>query len=121
MVREIVATHFEKSDILPTREFSFEEIKTACPGIYAMVVTDWRFLAHAFFGGNQKGLSDSVYADSLHAMYAPYVDVFRTDSEMADHVRAAVVGRGTSVVGKLSKLVEELESRLARREISSHA
>lgn len=114
IVREIVATHFEKSGIVPAREFTFEEIKTACPGIYSMVITDWRFLAQAFFGGNQKGLTDSVYADTLHAMYAPYVDVFRADSEMADHVRAAVSGRGTSVVGKLKRLVEELESRLAR-------
>lgn len=121
IVREIVATHFEKSGTVPAREFTFDEIKTACPGIHSMVVTDWRFLAQAYFGGNQKGLSDSVYADTLHAMYAPYVDVFRADSEMADHVRTAVEGRGTSVVGKLRKLVAELKLRLEQSENNSHA
>ncbi|MBN3844871.1 hypothetical protein [Burkholderia sp. Ac-20349] len=54
----------------------------------------------------------SDWADSLHAMYAPYVDIFRTDSYMAPIVEEKVKKYGTTVVAKIGNLVEQIEIRL---------
>jgi hypothetical protein len=50
--------------------------------------------------------------DGLHAMYSPYVSIFRTDSYMAGHVRRHAARYGTEVVAKLNQLVPTIESRL---------
>lgn len=59
--------------------------------------------------------SQSDFPDALHAMYAPYVDVFRADRFMAPHIRGLIATSGTTVVSKLSDLVPVVESRLAER------
>ncbi|MDR1967209.1 MAG: hypothetical protein LBQ32_00750 [Burkholderiaceae bacterium] len=56
-------------------------------------------------GGSRKELpSDSQFPDAMHAMYAPYVDVFRADSYMAQHIERQVKRHGTQVVAKLREL-----------------
>lgn len=60
--------------------------------------------------GRQPKKSDWV--DSLHAMYAPYVDIFRTDSYMAPIVQEKVKKYGTSVVAKIGNLAEKIETHL---------
>ena len=55
----------------------------------------------------------SDWVDSLHAMYAPYVDIFRTDSYMAPIVEAKVEKYGTTVVAKIGNLAEKIETRLS--------
>lgn len=55
----------------------------------------------------------SDYADALHALYAPYVSIFRADSYMAPHVAKHVKEYGTKVVGKLRDLPREIEMALS--------
>lgn len=55
----------------------------------------------------------SDWLDCLHAMYAPYVDIFRTDSYMAPIIQEHSKKYGTTVVSKLDKLTEAIEARIA--------
>jgi hypothetical protein len=55
----------------------------------------------------------SDWVDSLHSMYAPYVDIFRTDSYMAPIVEEKVKKYGTTVVAKIGNLAEQIETRLS--------
>jgi hypothetical protein len=66
----------------------------------------------------QKGrkAKPSDWLDALHAMYAPYVDVFRTDSYMAPLVDRQARRYGTHVVAKLLDVGAVIDSSLAQRE-----
>jgi hypothetical protein len=59
----------------------------------------------------QTKSSDTV--DLWHSFYAPYVDVYRTDGFMAPMVKKYSSEFGTSVVGKLTELIDVVEYRLA--------
>ncbi|HBK43046.1 MULTISPECIES: hypothetical protein [unclassified Polynucleobacter] len=63
-------------------------------------------------GQSTRQPKKSDWADSLHAMYAPYVDIFRTDSYMAPIVKEKVNKYGTAVVAKIENLAEQIETRL---------
>lgn len=63
-------------------------------------------------GTSARQPKKSDWADSLHAMYAPYVDIFRTDSYMAPIVQEKVKKYGTSVVAKIGNLAENIETHL---------
>lgn len=70
-------------------------------------------------GASARQPKKSDWVDSLHAMYAPYVDIFRTDSYMAPIVEEKVKKYGTAVVAKIGKLAEQIETRLNRSSQSS--
>ncbi|MDP1833058.1 MAG: hypothetical protein Q8K67_13445 [Geothrix sp.] len=55
---------------------------------------------------------DSDVVDALHALYAPYVDVFRADSFMAPFIADQVRQNGTIVVSKLELLVQTVQMLL---------
>lgn len=63
--------------------------------------------------GRQPKSSD--FADALHAMYAPYVDVFRADSFMAPHIERHAKSSGVTVVNKLRNLRLAIESIIKAR------
>lgn len=63
-------------------------------------------------GPSTRQPKKSDWVDSLHAMYAPYVDIFRTDSYMAPIVHEKVKKYGTVVVAKIGNLAEQIETRL---------
>jgi hypothetical protein len=63
-------------------------------------------------GTSARQPKKSDWMDSLHAMYAPYVDIFRTDSYMAPIVEEKVKKYGTTVVAKIENLAEQIETRL---------
>jgi hypothetical protein len=54
----------------------------------------------------------SDFPDALHAMYAPYVDIFRADSFMAPYIDRQARRFGTQIVPKLSALVPSIRERL---------
>ena len=54
--------------------------------------------------------SDAV--DLLHAVYLPFVDVFRADAFMTNAINDAKLPFQTTVVGKLEQLVPVIEDRL---------
>ena len=87
------------------------DIDERCPGLSTFFRT-----AHSAVrdvtGRTPRQPKASDFADGVHAMYAPYVDVFRADSYMANHVRICVQRHGTMVVPKLSQLVPVIKNCL---------
>jgi hypothetical protein len=63
-------------------------------------------------GTSARHPKKSDWVDSLHAMYAPYVDIFRTDSYMAPIVQEKVKKYETTVVAKIGNLAEKIETQL---------
>lgn len=58
---------------------------------------------------------DSDFIDVVHALYVPYVDVFRADGYMAPIIAKAAQRCGTKVVGKLTDLVGAIEKALKEK------
>lgn len=86
-------------------------IERDCPGLAIGVRTlysAWRQSTLA----NPRTPSRSDYPDALHAMYAPYVDVFRADRFMAPHIRGWAAPWGTAVVSTLSELAAAIACKL---------
>ena len=84
-----------------------DQLRDSCPGLYAMLGTSFSAW-HASVEHNRKAPAPSDFGDALHALYAPYVDVFRADSSMAEHVKQHMPS-GTSVVQKLKQLIPTVE------------
>lgn len=61
---------------------------------------------------NPRKPKESDFVDVIHALYTPYVDVFRTDGYMAPIIANAAKRYGTKVVGKLANLVATIELAL---------
>lgn len=83
-----------------------EDVKRQCPGIYAgyaALLSAWK---SSFIKTPRKPRA-SDFVDGLHALYAPYVDVFRTDGFMAPHVKKTAPE--VCVVPKLGALVGAVE------------
>jgi len=66
-------------------------------------------------GESARKPKKSDWLDCLHAMYAPYVDIFRTDSYMAPIIQEHAQKYGTTVVSKLDKLAVAIEDRIASK------
>lgn len=93
---------------------TMKEVARSCPGLETTVRTIMTSVWDNI-GGTRKVLpSDSQFPDATHAMYAPYVDVFRADSYMAPHIQRQVKRHGTQVVAKLRELPEVITSLLRR-------
>ncbi|QDZ28698.1 hypothetical protein [Noviherbaspirillum sp. UKPF54] len=54
----------------------------------------------------------SDFVDTIHAMYSPYVDVFRTDSYMAPIIASNLNKKGATVVGKLKDVIGVIDTKL---------
>lgn len=89
------------------------EVDNFCPGL-ATAVRSLYSSVWDNIGGSRKELpSNSQPVDALHAMYAPYVDVFRADRFMAPHIQKFVKHRNTTVVPKLSMLCDVLHHKIS--------
>lgn len=94
------------------KPISAAQIKDACPGIYATLgafYSAWR----GSMERNRDRPKHSDYGDALHALYAPYVDIFRADSSMTPHV-SRYAPSTTCVVGKLTQIVPTIERLLSQ-------
>lgn len=91
-----------------------EDVDKRCPGISATVRALYSSAWENVAGSRKEEPSDSQPVDALHAMYAPYVRVFRADRFMAPHIQKQVNRHGTIVVSRLAQLVGVLESEIQR-------
>ncbi len=92
-------------DIKPGSTLDAATIDMQCPGISTAIRSShaaWRSVTFE----KPRNPKESDFVDALHSMYAPYVDIFRTDAFMANHVAKQVARLNTSVVSKLSLLPE---------------
>jgi hypothetical protein len=62
---------------------------------------------------NPRPPKPSDFGDLVHAIYAPYTDVFRTDKYMAPLVATNAKMYGTTVVGRLVDIVDVIARKLA--------
>lgn len=91
-----------------------EDIDKHCPGISTTVRALYSSAWENIAGSRKEAPSNSQPVDALHAMYAPYVRVFRTDKFMAPHIQKQVNRYGTVVVPRLTQLVGVLEREIQR-------
>lgn len=90
---------------------SVKDIARSCPGLDATIRAIMSSVWDNIGGRCKRPPSDSQFPDAMHAMYAPYVDVFRADAYMAPHIRRHVqMQHGTQVVAKLAELPRVIES-----------
>lgn len=59
----------------------------------------------------------SDLGDLFHCLYLPYVDIFRTDGEMAETIRRGKNSPQTTVVAKLSGLLDAIERMTSERKV----
>jgi hypothetical protein len=94
--------------------FTPEDVDRHCPGVSATVRALYSSVWENVAGARKEEPSDSQPVDALHAMYAPYVRVFRADRFMAPHIQKQVNRHGTIVVPRLAHLVEVLEKEVQK-------
>jgi len=95
-----------------------EQIDSKCPGLSVGI----RSLHEAWWSITSRSPRPPVandVLDCMHAMYAPYVDVFRADKFMAPHVDKFSKRFGCAVVSKLIDLPMAIEHAIAKREASA--
>ena len=116
MTQKLAEAYSENFGLEPTREVSpvdVDDIKRCCPGLATMTRSNMEFLWTYIGGQTKKEISSSAYPDAQHALYAPYVDIFRPDLTMAPHVKTALQSRSTRVVVRLLDLPDAIEEFLA--------
>ena len=95
-------------------ELSVSSIDNDCPGLSVGI----RSLHNAWWSTTShrpRSPKLSDFPDGLHAMYAPYVDIFRADTFMAPHIAKASDRFGTKVVFKLTQLPSAIQTLLSTR------
>ncbi|WP_407471684.1 hypothetical protein ABFU14_02995 [Xanthomonas campestris pv. raphani] len=83
--------------------FTTRDVEEYCPGISTSVKVLASSLRNSFSLHARKPKA-SDFVDAIHAIHAPYVDIFRTDGYMAPIVKRHVFRYGTIVVPKLLDL-----------------
>jgi hypothetical protein len=90
---------------------SMDDISRDAPGLSTCIATavDAMWTSMSKMPRKPAG---SDFVDAIHTIYAPYVDIFRTDGFMAPLVVANTKKYKTEVVGKLADLVSAIERKL---------
>ncbi|MFO1251445.1 MAG: hypothetical protein U1E77_10005 [Inhella sp.] len=98
----------------PGNPLPLAHLHDTCAGLTTMIRT---FLDAAWTSTTEQPRLPlpSDFPDALHAIYAPYVDIFRPDGYTAPHVARHVKRFGTKVVPKLRHLLPAIEECLARQ------
>lgn len=84
-------------------------INRNCPGISSLVRTACASLRNSF-GSNARRLARSDFVDAMHAMYAPYVQVFRTDRYMTPIVKKNLQTHDAGVIEALERVPSAIQS-----------
>ncbi len=95
------------------RALTSVEAQARFPGIFTAVSVSLHSTQRAA-ATNGRNIAISDYGDMLHAVYAPYVDLYRPDAFMKDAISQAVRCKST-VVPRLTELPEAIERSLSRQ------
>lgn len=96
-----------------------EQLRTLFPGIASAVSAGVHVFNKALETPHKDTLIPSDFGDVMHAFYAPYMDIFRTDRFMADGLKRILLRNHTEVSSKLSELPALIEKCLLKRAASS--
>lgn len=86
---------------------NIEQVDKYCPGLSTTI----RALHSSLWtsvGATPRTPQESDFVDAVHAMYAPYVKLFRADRYMAQHVNKQVKDLGVHVVSSLQDLPAQI-------------
>jgi hypothetical protein len=91
---------------------SVNALRAMYPGFAVAIAVGAHSVQRAIDEQRARAMKTSDYGDMMHAFYAPYVDVYRTDAFMADAVSKALqaAGRRTVVARRLEDLPDLIES-----------
>jgi hypothetical protein len=103
-------TEFLKFD---APEPTVEILDEKCPGFSAFI-RSFLWSVRSSVSESPRSPKDSDFVDAIHAMYAPYVDVFRADSYMTPHIQRQVSRHGTIVAPNFNTLLSAIEQKLKR-------
>jgi hypothetical protein len=84
-------------------DLTADEVDVMCPGLSCMTRTLHSVLWDAI-AASPRAPKRSDPVDAMHALYAPYSDIFRADRYMAPHIQRQVKTRGVRVVSRLTDL-----------------
>lgn len=93
------------------QHLSVETLEAHCHGLVCAVRTLYEAWRAALLQ-SRRNPKDSDFPDMLHAMYAPYFDIFRADGFMAPLIAKHTAQHRTKVVGKLVQLPAAIEAAL---------
>lgn len=113
--RQLVAIvgRIATSNKIELGEYDAQDVDTFCPGISTGVRSLYSSVWANIGEGRKEIPTDSQPVDALHALYAPYIQIFRADRFMAHHIRKQVNSRGTVVVSRLPLLIPTLNEKLS--------
>lgn len=112
-VLEILNKIMEKEGIFAGVD-SLGAAKQHAPGLYTALKTISSRFRKASLG--EQRLLRSDFMDALHAIHAPYVDVFRADSDAAKNIPVLA---GTQIVANIHGLIDAIEKRLSDQPANS--
>lgn len=108
----VVRAFAESQSLVIPANFDAADVVAKCPGVATMFGALYSRVWENVAGGKKTEVSDSLTVDTMHALYAPYVDVFRADREMAPHIAKQLKPHGTTVVSKREELPTVIERLL---------
>jgi len=111
MLLKVCSSILERKDV-PWSVPAIDDIVRFCPGISAQIRTFFGVLRAVMEGGKRMP-ADSAFVDSAHALYAPYVSVFRADRSMAPNIAKATNDSNVRVVRLLTEVPAIVNELLA--------
>jgi hypothetical protein len=78
-----------------------DDFKERCPGIACSVSAGLHATKRAMLEVHPRQVKASDFGDAMHAFYAPYVDIYRTDAFMADGLAHILAKCGTRLAPRL--------------------
>lgn len=90
------------------------------PGMTCTVTLAMHVARRSVMGVSPRVPSHSDFPDCYHAVYLPYVDIYRPDSFMESMLKECNMPFPTVVVDKLLKLPSAIEKMIAERKNSAH-
>lgn len=92
---------------------SSRQVITRCPGITCFFGVAFEIFKRRASGGKRQ-LTRNDFQDALHAIYAPYVDVFRADGHTSSLLRPYSKRYGSKVIDRIEQLPSAILTRQRR-------
>lgn len=103
-----VARKLDEKMRFPTTSQNALLIEKSCPGMTCFFWVAFELLKRRIIG-NGKPMTRNDFQDASHALYAPYVDVFRADGNTASLLRSHAKRYRTIVVDKVTQLPDAIQ------------
>ncbi|PBS11810.1 hypothetical protein CMZ82_13025 [Lysobacteraceae bacterium NML93-0792] len=110
LLRDFISKNASQSGAVLAR--SDDERETLCPGTSTTMTLLFAQFKKAILGGRPPIVA-SDFGDCLHAIYAPYVSIFRADKRTTPDLRPLVARWGTTVTQRVDDVPGLIKARLA--------